>query len=109
MTASFNSNPGEAEKKAYIRNMKARFFEKQARLRFIKRKIERATESHRIQVSEQLLRAEFHADSSLEELQAQLELLEKTGDESWPARRYNVDVAWDDLSQAIKKVVARFP
>ena len=109
MIVSPGNSPDEVDKKAFVSDIEAKLLEKQDRLSFIKHKVRHASESQRIEVSEQLLRAEQHADSSVEALRAQLELLQNANDDSWPARRFEVEVAWDELSQAIKKVVARFP
>lgn len=109
MNAYSRDNPGEVEKQAFVRGIEVKLAEKHDRLDYIKRKVRKASESRRIQMSEQLLLAEHHADKSVAALKSQLLLLKKADDESWSKRRYAVEVAWDELSQAIKKVVARFP
>lgn len=99
----------EGDKKAYMRNIRTKLAEKKFRLRHIKRKIQKATESGRIQPSEQLLKAEHRADSSIKTLQKRLDLLGNADEKSWETVRFDVDKAWDELSQAIKIIVARFP
>ncbi len=97
------------DKKAYIRGVELKLAEKQETLRFVKRKIKLATKSGRIHASDQLLKAEHQADSCAVALREQLDQLESIDDQSWQRLRFQVDTAWDDFSQSIKKIVARFP
>lgn len=97
------------DKKLYIRNIELKLAEKEATLSLIKRKINVATESGRIHASDQLRNAEHQADCCVAELGKQLEQLENADDQSWEGLRFRVDTAWDDLSQSIRKLVARFP
>lgn len=109
MVANARGTPDENDRRAFVRSIEVKLIEKRARLSYIKGKIKKASESHKISVSEQLHRAELSADSSIEELRAKLDLLETADDDSWPTRRIEVEAAWDEVSQAIKKIVARFP
>ena len=104
-----NDYRGEKEKRTYIRNIEVRLAEKKTTLRFVKRKIKLANESGRIHVSDQLLKAEHQADCCVADLRTQLDQLERADDQSWEKLRYQVDVAWDDLTQSVRKIVARFP
>lgn len=97
------------EKLAYLQNIQALLSDKNARLGHIKRKVHEATESRRLHPGDQLLKAEYQADSCIKTLQEQLDLLGSANDASWETRRFDVEVAWDELSQAIKKIVARLP
>jgi len=109
MVASARGTPDESEKNAFVRSIEVKLIEKRARLNYIKGKIQKASDLRQISVSEQLRRAELSADSSIDLLQAKLDVLETADDDSWPTRRSEVEAAWDEVSQAIKKIVARFP
>ncbi len=108
-----NEDPNDCrskdEKRAYLRNMEAGLAEKQATLRFVKRKIRLAIESGRIHASDQLRKAEHQADCCVADLKRQLDQLEDADDQSWEKLRYELDIAWDNLSQSVRRVVARFP
>ncbi len=106
MNASSRNGPDDIEKQAYVRNIEAQLLEKQARLNHIKRTVKETAGSRRTTESQQLVKAWRHTDNSIESLQEQLELLINADDQSWSSRRYEVEAAWDELSQAIKKVVA---
>lgn len=97
------------EKQAYLQNIQAMIAEKTTSLSQIKCKVQEALESQRIHPGDLLLKAEQQADSCIQTLQKQLDLLGKTEDASWEIRRFDVEMAWDELSQAIKQIVARFP
>jgi len=99
----------EHDRKAYMRSIRSKLAVKNARLRHVKRKIQKATQARRIQPSEQLLKAEYRADSSIKALQKRLDLLGNADSESWETLRFDVDKAWDELALAIKEIVARFP
>jgi len=109
MNEDANDYRSKKEKRTYIRNIEVRLAEKKATLRFVKRKIKLANESGRIHASDQLLKAEHQADCCVADLRKQLDQLEGADDQSWERLRYQVDVAWDDLSQSVRKIVARFP
>lgn len=97
------------KQQAYVANIEAKLSEKTATLNFVKSKINVAKESGRIHASDQLQKAEQQADSCVAELTKMLDQLKSADSNSWEAQRYNVDKAWDDLAQSIKKIVARFP
>jgi hypothetical protein len=109
MLETSRNTRNEDDKKAYMRNIRAKLAEKNARLRHIKRKIQKAMESRQIEPSEQLLKAQYRADSSIKVLQERLDLLGIADHKSWETLRFDVDMAWDELSQAIKIIIARFP
>ncbi len=96
-------------KKSYIQNIEVMLAQKKTTLGLVKRKINLATHSGRIHPSEQLLKAERQADACIAELRKQLDQLGSANDQSWEKLRFQVDVAWDELSQSIRKIVARSP
>ncbi len=109
MSGDVGDRRSEIQKQIYLRSIGVKLGEKEATLEFVKRKIILATESGRIHASDQLLKAEQQADACVADLKKRLEKLKSADDASWEQLRFEVEIAWDDLSQSIKKIVARFP
>ena len=99
----------DKEKQNFISNIEVKLAEKKATFSYVKGKINLARESGRIHASDQLLKAERQAEFCVADLRRQLDQLENTDDDSWEAQCFKVEMAWDDLSQSISKIVARFP
>ena len=99
----------KTQKQLYVRSIEVKLAEKKVTLEFVKRKIILAMESGRIHASDQLLKAEHQADACVAILKKRLDQLKSADDESWEQQRFDLEMAWDDLSQSIKKIVARFP
>lgn len=92
----------------YIKLLEARLSEKQAKLEYIKRKIQVAVEKDRINGSEQLHNAERQADSCVAAMQEQLGKLKAAGSDAWDRSKMDTEIAWEDLSQSVKNLVSRF-
>ena len=109
MNEGRNECRSEQEKRAYIRNVEVRLAAKKATLKIVKRKIRLAKEAGRIHASDQLMKAEHQADCCVADLRKQLDQLEAADDQSWEKLCYQLDVAWDELSQSVRRIVARSP
>lgn len=102
------SDPDRSVKLAYIRAVEAELAEKTVKLQFVKRKIQLAARSGRIDVSAALRNAERQADGALAAMQERLARLKSAADGPWQESRRGTDLALEDLSQSVKKLVARF-
>jgi len=109
MNEVHGNHRGENDRQAHLRNLEARLAGTTATLNYVKSKIKNATVSASVHASEQLLKAEHQADYCIANLRKQLDLLASADEGSWDDHRFSVDMAGDDLSQAIKKIVERFP
>lgn len=93
---------------AYVKTLEARLSAKSAQLAYVKSRVARAADRHRIEVSEQLVNAERSADSAMATMTERVKNLHDADDETWEDLRHDIDLAWEDLAQSIRRVVARF-
>jgi len=105
---SISGTSRHREKMAYVKTLEARLSAKSAQLAYVKSRVARAADRHRIEVSEQLANAERSADSAMATMTEQLKNLHDADDEAWEDLRYDINLAWEDLAQSIRKIVARF-
>ena len=71
-------------------------------------KIRDAVSIGRIDATERFKRAQHAVDLNLWSAEQRIEDLRKADEQSWEAYADDVDSAWEDLSQSVKKLVARF-
>ena len=71
-------------------------------------KIGNAVSTGRIDATGQFKRAQRAVDLNLLSVGQRIEELRKADQQSWEACANDVDSAWEDLSQSVKKLVARF-
>ncbi len=71
-------------------------------------KIRNAVSIGRIDSTEQLRLTQHAVELDLLSAEQRIEELRKSDELSWEARADEVDSAWEDLSQSVKKLVARF-
>lgn len=108
MTRSTNGTPGHQQKMAYVKTLEARLSAKAAQLAYIKSRVARAADRHRIDVSEQLQNAEKRADSAMATMTERLKDLKDADDCDMEDLKRDIDLAWEDLAKSVKNVVARF-
>jgi hypothetical protein len=96
-----------SRKHYYVKAVCTRIDEKEAKLNYVKNKIERGVKSGRVVVSEQLRNAQRQADAHVVVARQRLEELTGADDGKWEELRRGLDVACDDLSESLKKLVAR--
>lgn len=108
MTRSTSGRSGHREKMTYVKTLEGRLSEKRIQLAYVKSRVARAADRHGNEVSEQLVNAERSADSAMARMTERLKNLHDADDETWEGLRRDIDLAWEDLAQSIRKVVARF-
>ena len=99
--------PKDSRKLDYVEAVGKKVDEKEAKLNYVKSKIESAVRSGRIVVSEQLQNAQQQSDAHLVLARRRLEELIGTDDGTWEDLRLELDIACDNLSESLKKLVAR--
>lgn len=99
--------PRNSRKLVYVEAVSKKVDEKEAKLDYVKSKIERAVRSGRIVVSEQLRNAQQQTDAHLVVARGRLEELIGADDGTWEELRLGLDIACDNLSESLKKLVAR--
>ena len=97
-----------SEKAAYSRAAQKRLSEAEIRLTGVKAKIRSATIAGHIIITRQLEDAQRAVDANLAAVKAGLERLRKSGDAAWKDQARDVDTAWENLSQSIKRLVAGY-
>lgn len=95
-------------KAAYSRAAKKKLDETKAKLIGVNAKIRNAIATGQIDASEQLGHARRAVDMNLATVETQVEQLRKSGEDAWVGIKDDIETAWEDLSQSIKKLVARF-
>ena len=106
--ATKKTAPEPARKDAYTRKAEARLEEAMARLDMVKAKIKGAVAGGQMELEATLKNAEQLADAQVETVKRRLARLREAGEDSWDDAKQGVDEAWEELSVAIKKIVARF-
>jgi len=96
------------QKLVYVQNLEARLSAKAAQLAYVKSRVARAADRHRIDVSEQLRNAEKRADCAMATMTERLKDLQDADDQNIEDLKRDIDLAWEDLANSIKNVVARF-
>jgi len=97
-----------ATKAAYSKGASEKLVKTRTRLVAVSAKIRNAVAAGRIDATDQLRRAQHAVDLNLATAEERIEKLRKSGEENWEARARDVDTAWEDLSQSVKKLVASF-
>lgn len=95
-------------KAAYSKAAHKKLAETKTKLAGVHAKIRNAIATGRVETSEQLRQAQHAVDENLATAEARVEILRKSGEDTWEAVKDDVDTAWEDLSQSVKKLVARF-
>lgn len=96
-----------SDRAAHVRSIEVRLDGKRTALGLVKSKVSRAVTSGRISRSEQLLNAERLADDRLLFAEQMLSSLKTERGESWRELLLKADIALEDLSNAVKQLVAR--
>lgn len=96
------------EKAAYSRAAQKRLSETEIRLTGVAAKIRSATTAGHVVVTRQLEDAQRAVDANLDAVKASLEYLRKSSDVAWKEHIRDVDTAWENLSQSIKRLVAGY-
>lgn len=97
-----------SEKVAYSRTAQKRLSEAETRLTGVKAKIRSAIASGHIAMTRQLEDALLAVDANLASVKASLDRVRKSGDTSWKECTRDMDTAWENLSQSIKRLVAGY-
>ena len=93
---------------AYCKTLEARLSAKAAQLAYVKSRVAHAVDRHRIDVSEQLRTTETRADCAMATMTERLRDLQNADDKKIEDLKRDIDLAWEDLANSIKNVVARF-
>ncbi len=96
------------QKMAYCKTLEARLSAKAAQLAYVKSRVAHAADGHRIDASEQLRNAEKRADCAMATMTERLRDLQNADDQNIEDLKRDIDLAWEDLANSIKNVVARF-
>ena len=97
-----------ATKAAYSVAAEQRLTEAETRLTGVNARIQSATIAGHIVMTRQLEIAQRAVDANLQAIKANIECLRKSGDEAWTEDARNIDTAWENLSQSIKRLVAGY-
>ena len=97
-----------AEKSGYLRLLETALGQTRAKLAIAERKIDIAIQSGRISGSDQLLNAKSLAQDGLIRFENCLEELTRSSDLDWEYQRSRAEVALEDFSDSVRKVVSRF-
>lgn len=95
-------------KTAYSRAASKKLSETRARLAGVNARLKSAIATGRIDPNLQLEQAQRAVDLNLAAAAKQIARVRKAGADDWESLTDEVDSAWEDLSQSIKKLVARF-
>jgi len=95
-------------KAAYSKAANQKLAETKRKLDGVNAKIGSAVSMGQIDATEQLKRAQHAVDLILLSAEQRIEELRKSGEHEWTACADDVDSAWEDLSQSVKRLVARF-
>ena len=96
------------EKAAYSRAAQKRLSEAEITLTGVKAKIRSATTAGQIAMNRQLEDGLLAVDANLASVKTALDRLRKSGCGSWKKHSREVDTAWENLSQSIKRLVAGY-
>ncbi|MBT8090057.1 MAG: hypothetical protein KJO01_07600 [Gammaproteobacteria bacterium] len=107
-TADANRRTSISRKAAYSKAAQKRLHDARVKLGGVKARIRSATIAGQIVVNRQLQDAERAVDANLVAAESSLARLRKSGDEVWEDLTPDVDTAWEDLSQSLKKLVAGY-
>ncbi|MDH3351786.1 MAG: hypothetical protein OEM60_06935 [Gammaproteobacteria bacterium] len=104
------AKPGRtlSAKAAYSKAAHKKLAETRLKLAGVNAKIGNAIATGRIDSSAQLSQAQRGVDQDLATAEALVDKLRKSGEDAWERARDDVDNAWEDLSQSVKKLVAIF-
>jgi len=97
-----------SEKAAYSRTAQKRLSEVEVRLTGVKAKVRSAVASGHIAMTLQLEDALLAVDANLASVKAALDCVRKSGDTTWMECTRDMDTAWENLSQSIKRLVAGY-
>jgi hypothetical protein len=106
MTTIAGAKP--SSKQVYLRSLEERLRQKKAQLANVKRKVKHAAKASRSGINVQVQNAEKRADSALATMTAQLQILKDADDISWEQLKFGIEIAWEDLSLSVARIVARF-
>ena len=95
-------------KAAYSIAASRKLAETKTKLDGVNAKIKNAISIGQIDATETLKHAQQAVASNLASAEQRIDELRKSGEHKWEARVDDVDSAWEDLSQSVKKLVARF-
>ena len=95
-------------KAAYSKAAGRKLAETKRKLDGVNAKIKNALSIGHIDASEQLKRAQHAVELNLLSAEQRIGELRKSDEHEWTACADDVDSAWEDLSQSVKKLVARF-
>ena len=96
------------EKAAYSRAAQKRLSEAEVRLTGVKAKIRSAMTAGQIAMNRQLEDGLLAVDANLASVKTALDRLRKSGCGSWEEQSREIDTAWENLSQSIKRLVAGY-
>ena len=95
-------------KAAYLKAANRKLADTKRVLAGVNAKIRNAVSIGRIDPTERFKRAQHAVDLMFLSAEQRIEELRKADEHSWEACADDVDSAWEDLSQSVKKLVARF-
>ena len=95
-------------KAAYSKAANRKLAETKRKLDGVNAKIRNAVSIGQIDATEHLKRAQHAVNLNLLSAERRIEELRKSGENAWTTCADDVDSAWEDLSQSVKKLVARF-
>lgn len=94
-------------KDAYSKKARKKLVESRAKLFGVRTALKSAITTGRLKSSDKLQRAQRAMEMRLTTAESRFESLQKSGEEEWEQRRDELENAWEDLSHAINKLVAR--
>ena len=95
-------------KAAYSKAANRKLAETKRKLDGVNAKIRNAISTGQIDATETLEHAQQAVATNLASAEQRIVELRKSGEHAWEARADDVETAWEDLSQSVKKLVARF-
>jgi uncharacterized protein YyaL (SSP411 family) len=101
-------NSSIAKKAAYSRAAQKRLSELESRLFGVKARIRSATIAGHVASIQQLEDAQRAVDANLLAVRAEFERMRKSGETAWSEHARDFDTAWENLSQSINRLVARY-